>query len=45
MLPVFWVAEEGSLTLSLANEFKQKVYGIRYAIQGSILGAAGLAGE
>ena len=45
MLPVFWASEEGSLSVSLANEFKQKVYGVEYAIEGGILAAIGVAGK
>ena len=45
MLPVFWASEEGSLTLSLANEFKEEVYGVEYAIEGGAFAVIGLAGE
>ena len=45
MLPVFWASEEGSLTLSLANKFKEEVYGVEYAIEGGVFAAIGLAGK
>ena len=38
MLPVFWASEEGMLTLSLANKFKEEVYGVEYAIEGGVHG-------
>ena len=44
MMPVFWASEEGSLTESLANEFKKKVYAAKYGIEAAVWGGVGLGG-
>ena len=44
MMPVFWASEEGSLTKSLANEFKKKVYGAKYGMEAAVWGGVGLGG-
>ena len=44
MMPVFWASEEGSLTKSLANEFKEKVYVAKYGMEGAVWGSVGLGG-
>lgn len=44
MMPVFWASEEGGLTHSLANEFKQKVYGAKYGMEAAVWGGVGLGG-
>ena len=45
MMPVFWASEEGSLTKSLANEFKEKVYVAKYGMEGAVWGGVGLGGK
>lgn len=45
MMPVFWASEEGSLTKSLANEFKKKVYVAKYGIEGGVWAGVGLGGK
>ena len=44
MMPVFWASEEGSLTHSLANKFKGKVYGAKYGMEAAVWGGVGLGG-
>ena len=44
MMPVFWASEEGSLTHSLANESKGKVYGPKYGMEAGVWGGVGLGG-
>lgn len=44
MMPVFWASEEGSLTHSLANDFKEKVYGAKYGIEAGVWAAVGIGG-
>ena len=44
MMPVFWASEEGSLTKSLANEFKKKVY-VAEGIEGGVWAGVGLGGK
>jgi lysosome membrane protein 2 len=44
MMPVFWASEEGSLTKSLANKFKKKVYVAKYGMEGAVWGGVGLGG-
>ena len=45
MLPIFYASEQGGVTESLANEFKEKVYDTEYGLLGGIFGLIGLLGE
>lgn len=45
MFPIFYASEQGGVTESLANEFKEKVYDIEYGLLGGIFGLIGLLGE
>ena len=45
MMPVFWATEEGNITAELANEFKNKVFGVTTGISWGIIGLIILFGE
>lgn len=45
MMPVTWGSEEGSLTKTLANEFKEKVYVTKDVIHYGPWAGFGLGGE
>lgn len=44
MLPIYYAEQRGIITASLANEFKDKVFTIRYGIMGTMWAVVGLAG-
>ena len=44
MIPIFYAAEEGSISPDLANEFKSAVYTVKYGVTGGIWAVIGLAG-
>ena len=44
MMPVFWAAEEGALTKSLAKEFKDTVYLAKYGMETAVWAGVGLGG-
>lgn len=45
MLPIYYAEQTGAVTSSLANEFKDTVFTIRYGVMGSLWAVMGLAGE
>ena len=45
MMPVFWATEEGNITADLANEFKNKVFGVTTGISWGVIGLIILFGE
>ena len=44
MLPVYWVAQTGTITPDLAAEFKSAVYTVEYGIEGGMWALTGIAG-
>lgn len=44
MIPIFWASEQGTITPSLANEFKKTVYGAKYGLVGAFFVVLGIAG-
>lgn len=44
MLPVYWVAQVGTITPELASEFKSAVYSVEYGIEGGMWAITGIAG-
>ena len=45
MVPVFWATEEGNITAELANEFKNKVFGVTTGISWAVIGLIIFFGE
>ena len=45
MLPMYWVAQTGTITPDLATKFKSTVYTVEEGISGGVWALTGVAGE
>lgn len=45
MLPIYYGEQTGKVTPKLANEFKAKVYAVKYGISGGVWALVGVAGR